>query len=335
MSGKFSYIMTGVGLTLLVILGVAAVIFSTAAASETMLPNETNTSLTNSGPSVEVQQTISNHEPLHSVVLNAEAMEDSLPLSGTVNVPETDPGIIVYTVKELARQQEVALLNKSGWLHVVSQPYSPKDQQGSRQVRSTATGEIVPKEDLVPDSALFESWYYLDERGLYNEAMSLVVSADGTLHQQSMLVGNQWVNLTLQARGFAEEQYKTRNGSNRIILPISSVADSLDMMQTRENVVMEAYLNNEQYVVVIEELYAEPVEDSVTQTFVLGGKVIYSIDATTGQLLSTEVQLLFENGDWLLRERWDYLVTEFMAELPENAARLYTDSVNAVIGEEQ
>ncbi|VAW30769.1 hypothetical protein MNBD_CHLOROFLEXI01-527 [hydrothermal vent metagenome] len=33
------------------------------------------------------------------------------------------------------------------------------------------------REELVPDFALFESWYQIDEKGMYSKAISLVTSA--------------------------------------------------------------------------------------------------------------------------------------------------------------
>lgn len=347
MKNKLQYIMAGAGITLLVILGALTLLLPQAQAdvvsentSELVIAVES----AQSGSS-DVLPLVSQNEPEQAANTTTEIDPASLAAAesptespiealpdtmGTKDNPQTNMDVVINTVKEFARQQEDALLYKPGWLHIVSQPYTPKDQLGSENVRSAETGELVPREELVPDSALFESWYHVDERGAYNEAMSLVTSSDGTVHQESILVDDQWFNLTLQARGFSQAQYQTRNLSNQVILPISDVANSLDSMQTLENVKMWAYLDNEQYVVTVEESYEKPLEDSIQQTTILSGKITYSIDATTGQLVSTVVQLLNEDGNWHLREKWDHLVTEFMPQLPEDAAQLYADAVTTV-----
>ena len=356
MQRKFQYIMIGSGLTILVILGVFALIFSQARADTTNeiavnsndVLSETAVQTTNSSQTTQVvtdsnHQTYSSDEEQNEVVSLLDAnqttvmdieVEDSVPSLETMDGPETDPSIIVAMVEELARQQEDTLLNSSGWLHIVSQPYTPEDQLGSQELHSAATGEMIPREELVPDSARFESWYHVDERGIFNEAMSLVTTVEGIVSQQSILIGDQWLNLTLQARGFVPEQSIMRNVSNEATLPVSHVASLLDEALVQENIEMQAYLNNEQYVVVVEEIYSAPIYDSISQAVVLGSKTTHSIDAQTGQLSSTEMQLLFENSGWVLRERWDYPITELLAELPEEIARLYADGVNAAVGEE-
>ncbi|MCC6602317.1 MAG: hypothetical protein IT327_03845 [Anaerolineae bacterium] len=356
MKNKFQYIMAGVGITLLVILGALTLLLPQVQAGEATenTDGEVVTAVESTqSDSGDIVPLINQNEPEQAAnittetapatIAAAESLTESptelptealLDTIGTKDNPQTNMDIVINMVKEFAQQQEETLLYKPGWLHTVSQPYTPKDQLGSENVNSAATGELVPREELVPDSAQFESWYHVDERGSYSEAISLVVSSDGTIHQESVLVDDQWFNLTLQARGFVQAQYQMRNLSNQVILPISDVANSLDSMQTQANVKMWAYLDNEQYIVTVEESYEQPLEDSIQQTTILSGKIIYSIDASTGQLLSTEVQLLNEDGNWHLREKWDHLVTEFMPGLPEDMAQLYANALSAV-GKEQ
>mgnify|MGYP007059438813 CR=1 FL=1 len=350
MKNKFQYIMAGVGITLLVILGALTLLLPQAqagVATENTDGKVVTAVESTQSDSSDIVPLVNQNKPEQAANTTTETAaaaaaesptesptEALLDTMGTKDNPQTNMDIVINMVKEFARQQEETLLYKPGWLHTVSQPYTPKDQLGSENVHSAATGELVPRVELVPDSGQFESWYHVDERGSYNEAISLVVSSDGTIHEESILVDDQWFNLTLQARGFVQAQYQTRNLSNQVILPISDVANSLDSMQTQGNVKMWAYLDNEQYIVTVEESYEKPLEDSIQQTTILSGKIMYSIDATTGQLLSTEVQLLNEDGNWYLREKWDHLVTEFMPQLPEDMAQLYANALSAV-GEEQ
>lgn len=334
MQRKFQYIMLGAGLTLLVLIGAFAFLSEQAQAGATSAKSVdpiAETVTTNTDYAREQSRTESNDAPIEADHIASEKLSEreaaNIKELETMDDPLTETEVIIQTVTEFVQKREESLLGKSGWIHVVTQPHAPEEERGSNSVHIGSTGEVVPRDELVPDSAQFETWYHVDETGVYNEAMSLVTSPDGVIHQQSVLVDNQWLNLTLRAKSVTQSEYMTNNPSNEIALPAVTAANSLNEMTNWENVSLRAQAENGLYVVSAEQTFEKPVEDVILAEPVLAGKQVFTFDAETGQLLMNESHLQLSDGTWILREKWTYSTTEFVRELPASAAEVFSDAM--------
>lgn len=291
--------------------------------------------------SVTKQQAVSNDKAVYAVAPNT--MPESADKTGNSNVdqletsPITDSALIVSTVKEFAARQEAALLGKSGWIYVRRiEVASDEQKQGDY---SSPSGASIPFVELVPpETPIFEGWSHVDETGLYREALGLVTSATGTIHQHSVLYDGKWIHLTLRDRGFPQEQYRSSHSLARVHLPTSYTAQWLEEIHDLANVTLTAYSVNGRYVVVKESTYKEPfmlgsLEQPGLPAPAVGDKMTYTFDGQTGQLLSEEVYYILEDGNRFLAGKSEYHV-EFMSELPPERAPLYYDAVNTIKGEQ-
>lgn len=164
---------------------------------------------------------------------------------------------IVATVKEFAARQEVAVLGQPGWILIKEVDVASSEQRQGDY--GSSTGVAVPFQELVPaDSSIFENWTHVDETGLYHEGLGLVMSADGTIYQHTVLLDGQWIHMTLRARGFPEAQTISSHDFTRAVLPSLRVAQSLEDIATLPNVRLTARLDGERYIVVKESTYDEP-----------------------------------------------------------------------------
>jgi hypothetical protein len=166
MQRKFQYIMLGAGLTLLVLIGTFAFLSEQAQAG--VIPPKTvdpiDETVTTNTDRVREQNRIeraNTNNPLEADYIVGEKLPEREVTKEleTIDDPLTETEIIIQTVTEFAQKQEESLLGKSGWIHVVTQPHAPEDQRGSNSVHIGSTGEVVSRDELVPDSAQFETWY--------------------------------------------------------------------------------------------------------------------------------------------------------------------------------
>lgn len=344
MKSQLQYIMAGAGITLLVILGTLTLLLPRAQAG---VVSENNSSeiitaieSVQSGSS-DILPSVSQNEPEQAANASTEAelaslaaaespteapAEAFLAAMGTKDNPQTNMDIIVYTVSELARKQEEILMGKPGWLHVKTQLSIPEEQRGNGY-HSATTDEIIPMEVLVPNDPILESWYHVDENGLYQEALSLVTTPDGTIYQQSVLVDGAWVNLTLKTLGTHPNQYETPTISVAATSPATNAFQTLEKSRTWSNVSMQAYLENGQYIVIKEQNH-DPIEgESSIPEPVIKSKEIYVFDQVTGQLISSKTQALLQSGTWITVGEKSYLMSEFLPELPMETSKLFSDSM--------
>jgi hypothetical protein len=251
--------------------------------------------------------------------------------------PMTDSALIVSTVKELAGRQETALLGKPGWIYVRRIEVASDEQKQGEY--GSPSGASIPFAELVPaQTPIFEGWSHVDETGLYHEALGLVLSPNGTIHQHSILYDGTWTHLTLRDNGFPQEQYRSSHSVIKVHLPASYTAQWLAEIVNLDNITLTAYQLGEQYTVVKESIYKEPFrlgssEQPGLPAPAVGDKTTYIFDMQTGQLLSEEVYYILEDGRTFLAGNSEYHVA-FMPELPPEKAPLYYDAVNTIMGEQ-
>lgn len=342
MQGKFQYIMTGAAITLLVLIGVFALLLVQTRADDSPTREVFDTAAQEDQQSVDLRVTIPPSPYVEkSLDESNEAykeQEDSANIdlqnrqlvvqSGTVDDPVTDIDMIILTVAEFVRVQEEALLSSPGWLHVKSTLVIPEQMRGNGY-HVAGTDEVLPMQVLVPASPIYETWYHIDQTGTYSEAMGLVSSQEDAIHQRTILIDGQWINLTLKTAGARREQYETRASVDAPLLPISLVLQALEERREWRNINIYAYSDKGRFIVIAEQQYDSPIDNAISITEpVSGSREIFNFEEGTGRLLSREAQVLPLNGSWLTTEKEDYLVVELTSELSHEASRLFSDAMN-------
>ncbi|MCP5097907.1 MAG: hypothetical protein GY943_20360 [Chloroflexi bacterium] len=349
MQRKFQYIMTGAGITLLVLIGAFAFLLTQAKAdtiptemvalnppSEAAVQTSNQYKVVADNPNLEQSQTEENTDFLEidNTVSDGSVDKETTDWLGTKDNPVTDMNIIIQVVSEFAQRQEERLLGKVGWLHVASRLNIPHEMKGNGY-HVTSTDEVISMDVLVPEDPIFETWYYVNEMGLYSRGMGLVSSPNGTIHQQTVLVDGQWSNLTLRAADAPQEEYESPSAVGEPIFPISMMLKALEEQQTWSNTTMQAYLENGQYIVIVAQQHDPPIEDAVfVEEPVLGSREVFTLDMKARRLVSREAQILLQSGTWLRTEREEYLLLEFTIELPANASQLFDTAIDTLEEEE-
>lgn len=235
-----------------------------------------------------------------------------------VNPAITEIEKIQQTVADLVAKEEAALLGQTGWLHVAVQPLlsqaSPDDT-----VTVDVSGQQVARETLVPEQAQFQSWYHVDAAGGYEEGLTLVTSPNGQIHQQAVLLNNQWVNLTLPT---TETAFASSNATLNPALPSQTIAHTIAQMADWSTVQWRASQEGSVYTIVAEQPFADPIFDTRLQQAVLASRQTFAFDSERGHLLQTAVAVQLSDGSWLLQEQWQYAIPQFSPELPAETAVL-------------
>ena len=350
MQYKLQYILIGAGLALITLFGIGNLIRQQEAQANESVQVDTTVDHVDlneiNSPSAEkiTEQTIEQTTeqvvektieslPTNDVVLTTQPNTPSKPDSeeehtlpwGTKDNPQTDIDIIVYTVSELAKKQESQILGKAGWLHIKWQLNLSRENEGT--YHSATTDEEIPMELLIPQNPIFDVWYHVDETGLYKEALSLATSSDNSIYQQSVLVDNEWVNITLKALDTEVGQYKTAHTPIIAKSPASEFLFSLEEEIAKTDIKIYAYLENSQYFV-IKEQHHDPLENVVSlHEPIIGSKEILVFDQESGQLLSSEMHSLLQNETWLPVGTKSFLTTEFLNDLPSEINKLFNESM--------
>lgn len=249
---------------------------------------------------------------------------------GTVVNPLTDMDVILARVVEFARRQEEALLGREGWLHVAQVMSRPKPSEGDYYSR--ATDEMIPVASLVPQNPTFETWYHVDETGAYIEGMSIVTDPNGAIHQQSLLVDGNWLNLTLRGPdAYRRKQYNNTVWVDEPFLTSVVAFNALEKERDWSNVSWQAFSAGGQFTLISEQRYDSPLHlVDFPEEAAVGTRTIYTFDETSGRLLSQEHLYMLENGSLLRGEALHMLAEAFLGELPAETLRLFDEAVERV-----
>ncbi len=249
---------------------------------------------------------------------------------GTVENPLTDMDVILTRVAEFARRQEEALFGREGWLHIAQVMTRPKPSEGDYYSR--ATDEMIPAASLVPQNPTFETWYHVDETGAYIEGMSIVTDPNGAIHQQSLLVDGNWLNLTLRGPdAYRRKQYNNTVWVDEPFLTSVVTFSALEKERSWSNVSWQAYSVDGRYTLISEQRYDSPlVLVDFPDKAAVGVRTIYTFDEASGRLLSQEHLYMLENGSLLRGEALHTLTEAFMDELPAETLSLFDEAVGQV-----
>lgn len=342
MQGRYQYILVGAAMTLLVLAGVWAVLSSQTRA-EPLLANTTAAVV--GGKAVPEEGTSLHHLPIiesasanNSSVDRGEQIIEEAKLPGEASIvgtraidsPLTDKDVILVRVAELVRRQEQLLLGREGWLRVAQTMIGPESAEGDYYQRET--DELIPVAMLIPENPTFETWYHIDETGAYIEGMGLVIAQDGTIHQQTILVDGNWLNLTLRGPdAYQRKRYRNTIWVDEPLLSGAVTLNALEQESTWPNVGWQAYSTGGRFTLVTEQHYDSPVGvDDLIEELITGVRTVYIFDEVSGRLLSREIFYLLEDGSSLLREVHHSLTEEFVAQLPAEALRLFDEAVSRV-----
>jgi len=354
MQNKFQYIILGVGITLLTILGVMSLAFSRAEAkvnsdvtnSGIMLQQPESPEVNNLNQGQEQTQTsqlqmgsslspeTADTEEAEVVLASAEPLIEEVEVVSANDVGATDDRkVIVDTVAAFASKQEENLFGKSGWIYerYIMATFLPGGQE--KQEYHLTTGETIPMELLAPNSSILESWYHVDGDNTFFEGVSLVLAMDETIRQKSVLIGEDWVNLTLKEANADSGQYATRRASNVVMLGTRYALETLAKASTAARI--EAVWENGQYVVTLAYYYEEPLEHVVNMPEpVIGSKMVYTFDMKSGGIISSEGYTLLQSNNWHHGFSQIYSPVEYQSELPAEARNIFNEAVGDYMEEQ-
>jgi hypothetical protein len=245
--------------------------------------------------------------------------------------PLSDPDSILATINEFAAKQEAAFFGQPGWLFVKRTEIVSIDQ-GDGVYRSGPTVSIPTSELFPAESPISESWYHIDETGLYQEGLGLVTADDGVIYQHTVLFDGQWVHVTLMEHGSTYNN--SRYNLQKVDLPIHYAVQLLEEIYQLPKITLTAHLSDGKYTIVRETMYEEPLVLDMPQlpAPAIGDGISYTFDPQTGQLLAEAVYYFLEDGTLHLATETTVHV-EFMLELPPDRAPLYYDTVNELKNE--
>ncbi len=213
-----------------------------------------------------------------------DAISAETPQSAQAN--QTDDALAL--VHQFADQQEAALLGQPGWLHIIT--------QSAHDIN-------------------VESWYHIDETGIFDQAMKLTRSSDGTLLEKSLFVDGKWHVQLPQTTDEAHETAAPSDVTMVIMLPTSTAARSLSRIATRSTAPFQVIMEEDFTHITATESYPEPIGDET----IIGSRATFVFDNQTGALISHEQHPILESGKPTTVEKWTYSA-EFMSTLPQAIA---------------
>lgn len=284
----------------------------------------------------EVDNLSNEHNLVSPLMLDIADIDESLAEEvsvalGSADQPQTDSHIILRTVQEFSEQQEKHLLGQEGWIHIQSEFFIPEEMKGDGGLRSVQSEKSLTMEELFPgDVLILDKWFYVNGDQFYSAALETAYSPDGTKRQSSIYMNGIWSNIILKEAGFSKEEYSSEKQIEVVTLPASRVLQMLEEKQAWEGINFRGYVEGDQYIIIEEMIYEEPIDAILMPAPVLGEREIFTFDRKTGQLLFREVGALLENGSWLVLETEKYSATEFVFELPPETAQLFNDSAQTL-----
>lgn len=262
---------------------------------------------------------LSQDEKLPGITSNSE---NDVPVLGTETTPQTQADAVIQTVSELTQKWEASILGKAGWFHLQTQIYVPATWRGNG-LPEIAMSDLFPE-----DISIQDEWFHIDEAGHYAESLSLVSTVDGTIQQQVIFSDGRLVNLTLLEAGVTTPNSEVNQMQKSLLLPES---DALATLNTYRgwNRTFQAWLSEDggAYTVITEQVFTTTVEIANAPEPIQGDRVTYTFDWHTGQLISTEFQVLTKSGLWLTLEKKDYLVAELQTDLPADTRQIFEESI--------
>jgi hypothetical protein len=141
--------------------------------------------------------------------------------------------------------------------------------------------------------------------------------------------------MTLKAAGVEPNVYESQESAPIIPLPTSLAFQAIEQRQEWPRINMQAYQQDGHYIVIVEQQNEAPIDFILLPEPALAGKITFTFDEKTGQLLSRNVETLLESNTWLLTESQTYLTSEFVSELPVEKSQWFTNSVNSLLEDAQ
>lgn len=334
MKNKLQYMLMGVGITLAVIIGAMSLAFSRADAevasdntrqevvSVPLAKPEEDTVMPQSQPVI-----LESHEVENEAAgFSSEAEPISLTAAGMTADVET----ILANVEQFAQQQDARVFGKSGWIHTSHTLQMTKPEGQEKQDYYLSTGETIPLDSLIPDVAVSEGWYHVNGDNAFFEGVGLVSSIDGEIYQKSVLIGEDWVNLTLKTPGSHPGQYTMPRATHLVELPTRWALEKLKMDADWGGDIQASWENGV-YMVTIGYFFDEepwPKEETLLPEPVIGAKSVYTFNQETGAISSYVGYLLFQNNEWYQNALTTYAPVEFQATLPPEIVEILNEGIN-------
>lgn len=203
-------------------------------------------------------------------------------------------------IEMLVTRWSTAMMNGSGWLHVVNHYSRNRDQTG-----------VLPNGQSVPLNYINDTWYQLNDQGLAIAVIAFMKSEDGQLQQVATFRDGVWRNLTFGDKysgevfapqlDFGMGKYLAQRAQSHGGL-VGRQEKTVDSRATVVFTAQDAFANPA--VIAGYDKQAARVETSA------------GFDLQTGRMLYLEHIMVTPDGERRLVERVDIQMVERVSELP-------------------
>ncbi len=327
----FQFILMGAALTLVVVLGVFAILLPPAQASSARTNEQSAVTSLEVEPLTEAD-VISGND--HTEVINtATDVEVAQPVEvtvvdhpagaglGTLENPVTDVTQIIAQVQALGEKYQANVLGKSGWFYHRYENYIPVEFL-------TNTGEIdgIPIAELHPDDTMIrQEWLMIDASGQSSQKVGYATDQEGTIRGRWAVTSGKWVNL--QLIGADPDAIREAPPRPDRVTYVEDLVGILEAVQKDPLLSATAWQEDNVYTIVLKARFEQPMTFvNINNAIFEGEQSIYRFDLGSGAIQQTEHVLQNVDGNSITGDRVTYLEQSYVEELPPTAAQIMNEA---------
>ncbi|VAW40043.1 hypothetical protein MNBD_CHLOROFLEXI01-2415 [hydrothermal vent metagenome] len=332
MQRKFQYVLMGAGLTLLVIFGALTLLLPPAQASDSSSVLANNSGANANADILADEKTSIAATEDRTITVASDVESDTVPVNW---IQSTDPEAVMAVLQQLADRQASELLGQAGWLNItVTGPELHEVDQAALEDYRGPDGQVVPADALYPvGSGVLPRWYYVSKDGLVEQGLVFTSDANNQTYQQTILQGNEWINMTLKEYDFVEDMYTIPATSNQI-RNYFSVQEAIQFLEaalltesSAGEVSVNAYKENGRFHLIVQTAFATPIDlGAPIPEPVTVGERHFVFDGLNGHLLTDTHNFTLQSGEMFLAGIAEYHTSLLLPQLPDNVQQLLNEA---------
>jgi hypothetical protein len=347
MEKRFQYILTGVGLTLLLIIGVLAIVSSQVQADQPTntslvqvdeaVDNQTNIPIvTNDSSEGVAEEESSQANSEISVESNSSDIAQDTQLAiqenekdhGSQTVPQTDFDVITGQIIELTDRYSLNFLSQPGWTHLQYQSFVPVSTKGNG-----LESYGIETTQFFPDDVTIEDYWFNENDSGYGQEVHHVSDATGNPLQRIASIDGTTINLTLKALGVPTTHYRFSAGD--LQNPVSATQERITyvLREMSQSAGASAWLEGDQYTIVVIDKFSEPLQLTNAPEPYVAHRYQVILNWETGAIQYEEFAFQTPSEEWLIMESRTNFFIEVVRELPTTASQTL-EEVNLLLQEE-